>query len=269
MNSKTKKMIWGAIVLLCYAVLIILTIFDKLPKKIGAQKIATIFSLSTALIMYGYNHWQRFFISWRKLMAFIWEKTVTWEAKYVFYVEADQNFTEIAKKFKTYLVNEEKFKVQKSKIQNERAEFSIMTKAVITTVILTVNPINGADEFRLAFTSSAAYKESKLQIKNFEVVLNDLMKVMPPLIDVSELEMADSLKAKYSVKIQLGLYNPFYRLTLNHVDSLANQPNWNLKLVEDKSLTVRIQEHTMSATSTDKDKILNVLKEYVAVATVG
>ncbi|KRK54242.1 hypothetical protein FD42_GL001151 [Lentilactobacillus hilgardii DSM 20176 = ATCC 8290] len=267
-NKKIGKAIWTVVILACFSLLIYLTIFDRLPKGLDSKKIVTVFSLTTTLVIYGYNHWKFLFVYWRKFCACLWGDTVSWTGKYVFYLDAEQDFVQLAKEFRKKVLNQTDVTCEDGKIQKDSANFTFNFKGLQNKIKIERSSANDYDEIVLKYSSSTSYRDSKKQVENFQKIIKKLSAASPQQIDLSKFRDSQGLKERLSVTISMRKYNPFYRLTLRHFDGDEGILKWNMVLTED-DLKVEIKKHMLRATSSNEEKIIDVLKNYIALSTVG
>jgi len=270
MSKKTGKALWTVFILICFGILILLTIFDKLPKNLNAKKIITIFSLSTTLVIYGYNHWKFLFVFWRKVCANFWGDTVSWTGKYILYFKPNQDFTKIMKTFKSGIVEESSFEcLPHSEIQDDSAVFKLKKGGLKSSVNIYRNTANDYDKVLLEYTSSTSYRDSKKQVEAFRQLIKKLSDVTPQQANLSVFPDLRGLKSLLSVEISMAKYNPFYRLTLRHFDDEEESIKWNMVLKQKNGLKVEVKEHVLKVTSPNVEDVLVVLKNYIALSTVG
>ncbi|KRK87488.1 hypothetical protein [Lentilactobacillus sunkii] len=267
MNMKIKKIILNLLILASYLFLIVLAAMGD--AKINENKIITVFSLSAALIIYEYNHWNWLFVVWHKICAEIFGDTVSWKGSHEFFLKDNSDFKKIALDFKMKLIENEGFSFDVSRIQENSADFEVNIKGLYSKIRLQMEPANGYDTFHLSFSSNTSYRDSKNQINLFDGILSYLQKVVTnQIIPASENDMASGLKEALKVKIIMAKYNPFYKICLHHFDK-DNELNWYLTIKEEKNLKVEITKHQLIVTSDNQSKIIKVLKNYVAISTVG
>ncbi len=120
-------------------------------------------------------------------------------------------------------------------------------------------------KLQLSYECSLSYKDSKKEINRFSCFLSEVSKGHE-IIGTDTAEQNSQLES-YSVKISFSKFNPFYRLTVKNVSDVKDI-KFLLSFTEGRT-TIKTNRNTLNVSSKDKDELLSVLENYVALASIG
>ncbi|GIQ94184.1 hypothetical protein [Lactiplantibacillus plantarum] len=261
------KKIWTITVIICYLILIGLSIFNPLFDSKTVKTIETVFSLTTALVIYGYNHWNWLFVDVRKVWVYFRGDTVSWQGEYRCFINDTQQWRTLVKKFMQEIEKDSDV-IHSSPIQEGYTDISLTHNGVNCTVKLSMDEGPGYKAVLIAYSASTAYRDSKEQVVFFRKLINILNRSSESEANLANVDMAESLHNSLSVNIALKRYNPFYRILLHHFDRIDKSEKWQLS-VTNKNVKVNMKPHNLKVQGRDVDAVFTVLKEYIAVSTIG
>ncbi|HDP1318803.1 MULTISPECIES: hypothetical protein [Enterococcus] len=240
---------------------------DDAPRWIEAFN--TILAAVLAYIQFIYSNSKDFFIFVNKLLAWIKHETVVWTASYKFSFRSNSeySFGDDVQGFKNRITTKfPEAKVQHLKINDESASFKFNYAGYPREITIHVDH-KEADLFqiRLTYECSLSYKDSKKEIDRFSYFLSEISK-NHEVIGTDTAEQKSQLEV-YSVKISFTKFNPFYRLTVKNVSDVKDI-KFNLSFTEGES-TIKTNKNTLNVSSRDKNELLSVLENYIALASIG
>lgn len=253
------------------SILIASIIFSLAKPDIAPEWLDAINTIIAAILAYSqflYSNSKNVFIFVNKILSNLKNDTVVWKGSYKFSLWSDNYFfCEHVKSLKKRI--EKKFtkgKIKHLKINKTSATFKFFDKGYSRDISLYVDKI-GEDMYQIRFSyeCSLSYRDSKQEIERFSELLSEVSKGYS-VIGSDEAEDNSQLDL-YSVKISFSKFNPFYRLTVKNISDVEDI-NFTLKFIDDET-TVEIGNNTLSASAKKKEKLLSVLKNYVALSSIG
>ncbi|HFD1744218.1 TPA: hypothetical protein QFP15_000806 [Enterococcus faecium] len=233
------------------------------------ESINTILAAVLAYFQFIYSNSKDVFIFVNRLLARVKQETVVWKAsyKFSFKLNSEYSFSEDIRGF-IKRINKQfpDGKIERLKINDQSATFKFMYEGYPRELSVYADS-SESDLVRLTlnYECSLSYKDSKKEIDRFSWFLSEVSKGHE-IIGTDTAEHNSQLEI-YSVKISFSKFNPFYRLTVKNVSDVKDI-KFCLSFTEGKT-TIKTNRNTLKVSSKDKDELLSVLKNYVALASIG
>lgn len=266
----TKK-IEVFVVSFIFIIAILLLIFSP---SIGERFLTftTIISTSAAYLSYLNDNSVTFFVVWNKIKSFFKADTVSWNATYKFsFIEENYNFEEDVEAFINRLKqSDSSIKIKNKKVSSTNSYFTIIHQGYEKNIeIFLDKPSMSEDKlYKITFKYivSISYKDSLKEVERYGLVL----KHIKPGHKILAKDTTDNINLleQYAVKLSFAKFNPFYGLTVKNISTEAKDIEFNLTFnIED--VNIKINKNTLIAISNNQEKVINVLRDYVAMSTIG
>ncbi|MCK1255388.1 hypothetical protein MX101_04805 [Streptococcus uberis] len=206
--------------------------------------------LVLTVIIISYNNIAYFYKSIRRLVMFIKGDTVSWSSS--FKCNINSPIEEIHSNIENF-IHKEKFKVIKK--SETKYNLGLLENGIYKHIEIFITQISDGYRFKIQYTSSVSYKDSRTQFQEFESLIDRL------------LQNFRYTNCSYSIKIIFSKFNPFYILTIKHIDK-PKKLNFILTF-EDDGLAVKIYPNSLEASSSERNKILKIFKDYITVSSIG
>ncbi len=272
-NLKISKLI--LIFILPTTILLSVVLASILQEDTIPAWFKNISAISSALIAYFLflkDHSIKVFILWNKLKGLFKRDTIAWKGTYKFsFYEENYNFIKdvdsLIKRIK--LTFEDDVEIKHIDNNNENyASFTIMLKGYNRMIRVYNKPSIDENTYRLSveYEVSVSYSDSRTEIKRYNEFLNVLSKSHKVIGKESITD--NSEKELYAINLSFSKYNPFYGLSIKHIDDKAKSVKFNLKF-EVENIKITTTKNTLKAVSENKEQLINVLNDYVALSTIG
>lgn len=229
----------------------------------------TVVAVLIAYFQILYSNSKVVFIWSNKVIAWFKHETVVWigSYKFSFRVRQDYSFDEDVKGFIRRIgILYPEAKIESLKINSQSATFRFIHAGYPRNISLYLDYHDDENyQIRIKYESSLSYCDSKKEIKRFDDFLNEVSKGHE--IIGSDTAKDKALLELYSVKISFSKFNPFYRLTVKNISKVKNI-SFNLSF-KDGGAFIETTKNTLKASSKDKNELLSVLKDYVALSSIG
>jgi len=236
------------------------------------QNISAIISAIIAYFLFLKDHSIKVFLGWNRFKGIFKKDTVAWKGTYKFsFYEEDYNFIEDVKSLiqRLNLTFNEEINIRDINNNNENyATFTIMLKGYNRMIRVSHGQSDDENIHKLTinYEVSISYSDSRTEIQRYNKFLELLNKGHK--IIGKELITDNSEKELYIIHLSFAKYNPFYGLSIKNIDESAKDVEFNLKFKMD-NLIITTSKNTLKAVSENKEQLINVLDDYIALSTVG
>lgn len=260
-----RKTIWTIIVMTCYAVLILLSIFDPKVNNKFIEKATYIFPLTCTFIIYAYNNWNWVFVYVQRIWALLSGETVSWSVSYRKYFDIDFSFSEFYSNF--YDLLKDKLDLARFNRKDDELIISYEKNGLPITVKIYCVLQEDSYLFQVRFDSSTSYRDSKKVRKYFFDFIELVNVNSPKLFDKAKNENIKLNNSFFSANIRLVKYNPFYKYILKHIQTDSKEMfSINLK---ENNMKIKISPHKLVVQNATKDELEEVLSNYVPISRIG
>ena len=236
------------------------------------SNLASILSAITAYFLFLKENSIKVFLYWNKMKGYFKKDTVAWVGTYKFsFYDEEYNFKDdvyfLIERIK--ITFDENVSVKFIDNDNENyATFTLMLNGYnrIIRVYYNQSLDENVHKMTISYEVSISYSDSRTEINRYNTFL-DLLNKNHKVIGI-EAVTENSEKEIYAVKLSFYKYNPFYGLTIKHIDERAKSVKFNLKF-EMENMNITTTKNTLKAVSTNKEQLINVLRDYVAISTIG
>ncbi len=251
--------------IICYAVLILLSIFDPKVNNKFIEKATYVFPLTCTFIIYAYNNWNWVFIYVQRIWASLSGETVSWSVSYRKYFDINFNFSEFCNDFYNSLND----KLVLTSFNKEDEELIISYEKNGLPIKVEICCVLQEDSylFQVRFDSSTSYKDSKKVRKYFFDFIELVDVNSPKLFDKAKNENIKLNNSFYSANIRLVKYNPFYKYILKHIQTDSKE-KFSINLKEN-NMRIKISPHKLIVQNATKDELEEVLSDYVPISRIG
>lgn len=211
-----------------------------------SKTIPIIISILTIL----YNNVAFFYKKVRRLVAYIGGDTVSWESS--FKCLTKDSIQNVIYKIDAFI--DELGLTMENKTRS-KYKLSFKERGHTKYIDIYLTEKQEGVQIRFAYQASVSYKDSKNEFKFFDKKLTSFL---------SDIKYN---QGKYSLKIIFNKYNPFYILSVRHIDK-PKKIDFRLEF-EDEGVKLVLYPRALEATSTDKEKIIKVFKEYITTSSIG
>lgn len=225
------------------------------------NKIVAAFTALSALWLWLLDNSNMVFLTWNSIkMRYFLRDTVAWKATYVFNVDVCFDFEKYCKEYIKQLNSK---KVIASVIKQTATRIIIELHDGKKQQLLKIFLSDKDDVFQIRFVQSAsmAYKDSKSEYMYFQSLIEKFKKYISQVDGKSYFLGRDEL---FTVSLQFKKNNPFYHLTVKHVDNVDIE-KFDLKF-NDGNVEVKISKNSITLISEEKDDIALALKNYIAIS---
>lgn len=271
--KKTKLILIFFIPTIVFLTVVVTSILGEDAIPIWLKNISAIFSAFIAYFLFLKDHSIKVFVGWNKLKGIFKKDTVAWTGtyKFSFYEEEDYNFIKnvdsLIKRIK--ITFKEDVDIKDIDNNNENyATFTIMRKGYERKI--RVQHQQKIDEnihqLTINYAVSVSYSDSRTEIKNYKEFL-DLLNKEHKVIGKEAIN-DNSEKEQYIINMSFYKYNPFYGLSIKHIDKRAKSVEFSLKFRVD-GMQISTTKNTLKAVSENKEQLINVLNDYITLSTIG
>lgn len=236
------------------------------------SNLSSILSAVIAYFLFLKDHSIKVFLYWNRIKGYFKKDTVAWIGTYKFsFYDEEYNFREdvysLIERIKITFDGD----VSVKSIDNDNENYATFTMMLNGyNRIIRVHHNQSLDEnihkLTISYEVSISYSDSRTEIYRYSTFL-DLLNKNHKVIG-REAITDNSEKEIYAVNLSFSKNNPFYGLTIKHIDEKAKSVKFNLKF-EVENIKITTTKNTLKAVSTNKEQLVNVLKDYVAISTIG
>lgn len=224
------------------------------------NKIVAAFTALSALWLWLLDNSKTVFIAWNSVKMRLSRDTVAWQATDVFDVDSSFDFNRHCKKYIDQLNSKE---VIASVITENATKIVVELHVGKKQELLKIFLSDKDDFYQIKFiqSSSMSYKDSRSEYIHFQSLIEKFKKYMSQVDGTSYFLGRAEL---FTVSLQFKKSNPFYHLTVRHVDNVEIE-SFNLEFT-DGDVKVKISKNSITLISKEKDNISLALKNYIAIS---
>lgn len=270
--SKRRVILVFIIPTVIFLTVLVTSIFGTESVPFWIRNLSTISSALIAYFLFLKDHSTKVYLYWHKFLGIFKRDTVSWSGTYKFsFIEDDYNFqydvNNLIERVKASFEQD----VAISMIDNDNenyATFKISYRGRTRNIKVSHNQKLDENIHRLNvnYEVSLSYSDTRTEIDRYRQFLNllstnhkDLGKEM--IEDNSDREL-------HAIKMSFTENNPFYGLTVKHIDERAKKVKFLLSF-DLNGIKITSTNYTLKAVSEDREQLINVLKEYIALSNIG
>lgn len=237
-------------ILLPISIISIISIWFFPSSSVIWTNISKTIPLIFSILVIAYNNIAMFYKLIRRAIIWWSGDTVSWESTFKCFVFSELG--EVNRKIDTFIGEQKLIVINRTSTKYD-LKFKEEGHTKNIEIFLTQKP--DKVQIRFVYCSSVAYKDSKNEFNFFDKKLLEFL---------SKFEHSNG---RYSLKIILKKYNPFYILSVQHINK-PKKIDFRLEF-EDDGVNLKLYPYSLEATSEDKGKIQRVFKDYITVSSIG
>lgn len=214
------------------------------------------------IIMAIYQESDHVYITWNRIKSFF--KNQTTRFKMTFYVrnESEDLLNKINRAIESSME-----KMDLSFSRGSKREFD---GNYVSMMLLSQNQINFTVEIS---NDSVTNQLGNVAVKiKFQISSRDVSSCwnLAKCFKEKFLEQVENTNSRVDLELNMSSssVNPFYRLTVKNIENKSIN-NFELEFSEEKSLTVKIRQYSIYATSTEMSDLDRVVAQYVPLTKIG
>lgn len=259
MKNSKKKIFWIIIVTLGAIGVILVAWIGGNVTDSTFQNVILTFSVITAWGQFLYNNSNDVFIFLNKyIISFFLNTTSAWTASHLYYVK---DF-DMEKEYKCLIdvLTENGWEIQKKKCSKDIIEITGKLNNIPRTFQIFKNEKIDFTRIRFQYSSAVNSKRAMVEWKRFKKVATDFEQELP----LMKQTLPQEYKTIYTISIKLDKYNPFYRLSLRHLEKPKNM-DFRLTFTEN-DVDIKIEPHTIEASGQNIEDIEQVISDYIVMS---